>query len=160
MPMSTWNRSLRVSSGHDYLFQRSVARPLADAVDASLNLPGAGFDGGQAVGDRQAQVVVAVDAQGHSVHAGNLFLDVFQQLGKVGRDGVPHRVGDVDGGGAGPNYCFQHRKQVFRVGAGGVHRGELHIAAIALGPLHHGDGHLHDLFPVLAELVHHMDVGR
>ena len=46
---------------HDF-FQRAVAGPLADAVDRALDLAGAVFDGRQAVGHGQAQVVVAVDA--------------------------------------------------------------------------------------------------
>ena len=40
----------------------AVAGPLADAVDRAFDLPGAFLDGGQAVGDGQAEVVVAVDA--------------------------------------------------------------------------------------------------
>ena len=47
---------------HDDLFERGVAGALADAVDRALDLPGAGLDAGQAVGDGQAQVVVAVRA--------------------------------------------------------------------------------------------------
>ena len=41
----------------------AVAGPFADAVDGAFDLPGAVLDGGQAVGDGQAQVVVAVDAE-------------------------------------------------------------------------------------------------
>jgi hypothetical protein len=44
---------------HDDLFERGVAGPLADAVDRAFDLARAVFDRGQAVGDRQAQVVVA-----------------------------------------------------------------------------------------------------
>ena len=47
---------------HDHLFERAVAGPLADAIDRTLDLPGPVFDGGQTVGDRQAEVVVTVDA--------------------------------------------------------------------------------------------------
>ena len=43
--------------------QVGVAGALADAVDRALHLRGAGFDGGQRVGDRAAGVVVGVDAQ-------------------------------------------------------------------------------------------------
>ena len=70
------------------------------------------------------------------------------------RDGVAHGIGDVDGGRPGPDDLGQHLVQVLRVGAGGVHGRELDVGAVALGPLHHGHGHFHDLFPVLAELVH------
>ena len=48
--------------GHDDLFEARVARALAEAVDRDLDLAGAGLDRGQRVGRREAQVVVAVDA--------------------------------------------------------------------------------------------------
>ena len=48
--------------GHDDLFERGVAGTFADAVDRAFDLPGADLAGGQAVGHRQAEVVMAVDA--------------------------------------------------------------------------------------------------
>ena len=47
---------------HDF-FERRVARALADAVDRALDLPHAALDGGQAVGDGEPEVVVAVRAE-------------------------------------------------------------------------------------------------
>ena len=52
----------RVCEGHHDLFQRGVAGPLAEAVDGHLDLARPGGDGRQRVGDGEAQVVVAVDA--------------------------------------------------------------------------------------------------
>ena len=40
---------------------------LADPVDRALDLPRAGFDGGQRVGDRESQIVVAVDADDRAI---------------------------------------------------------------------------------------------
>ena len=68
---------------HDYLFKRGVAGALADAVDAALDLGSAGFYCGQAVGDRQAKVVVAVNAKVHAVDAAHVGLDLPEQAGKV-----------------------------------------------------------------------------
>jgi hypothetical protein len=45
---------------HHHLLERGVARALAEAVDRALDLPRAGLDGGQRVGRRHAEVVVAV----------------------------------------------------------------------------------------------------
>ena len=47
---------------HDFL-ERGVAGPLADAVDRALDLARAGADGGEAVGDRQPEIVVTVRAE-------------------------------------------------------------------------------------------------
>ena len=58
---------------------------------AALDLPGAGFDGGQAVGDGQAQVVVAVDGEGYAVDAGDIAADVPEHCLEIGGDGVAPR---------------------------------------------------------------------
>ena len=50
------------AEGHHDFFERAVAGPLAEAVDRALDLAGAVLDGRQAVGHRQAEVVVAVNA--------------------------------------------------------------------------------------------------
>ena len=47
---------------HDDFFERAVARPFADAVDRAFDLARPGFDGGEAVGHGQSEVVVAMDA--------------------------------------------------------------------------------------------------
>ena len=48
--------------GHDDLLERRVAGALAEAVDRHLDLARAGLDGGERVGRREPEVVVAVDA--------------------------------------------------------------------------------------------------
>ena len=49
---------------HHHFLQRAVAGALADAGDGALDLARAGLDRGQAVGDRQPEVVVAMRADG------------------------------------------------------------------------------------------------
>ena len=55
--------------GHDDLFQGGVACALANAVDGALDLPRARHCPGQAVGRRQAQVVLPQTAQSISALA-------------------------------------------------------------------------------------------
>ncbi len=97
---------------------------------------------------------MAVDAKGNLVHARNLLLKFTKQPREVRRDGIAHGVGDIYGGGTGSDDGLHHLEQVLRIGASSIHGGELNIAAIALGSFHHGYGQLHDLFPVLPQLVH------
>ena len=62
---AAWSMLVVIAAGsqrHDDFFERAVAGPFADAVDGAFDLAGAVLDGGQAVGDGQAEVVVAVDA--------------------------------------------------------------------------------------------------
>ena len=101
MPVSALVEVAAGAQGHDDLFQRAVAGPFADAVDRALDLPGAGLDGGQAVGHGQAQVVVAVDADHRLVDVGHALAERCDHAAHVGGRGVADRVGDVDGGGAG-----------------------------------------------------------
>ena len=143
--------------GHNDFLEGGVAGALADAVDAALDLPGAGFDGGQAVGDGQAQVVVAVDGEGYAVDAGDIPADVPEHCLEIGGDGVAHGVGDVDGAGAGLDDFLQHPVKVVGVGAGGVHRGEFHVVAVGTGAGDHIHGHGHYILAVFAQLVHLVD---
>ncbi len=48
------------SHRHDDFFKSGVARALADAIDGALNLPGAGGNGSQRVGDGHTEIVVAM----------------------------------------------------------------------------------------------------
>ena len=82
--------------GHDDLLERGVAGALAEAVDRDLDLARAGLDGGERVGRREPEVVVAVDADRR----------VARRRGRrrcptsdaeLGRDRVADGVGDVDG---------------------------------------------------------------
>ena len=60
----------RVQQHHD-LLERRVARALADAVDRALDLARAGLHAGERVGDRQPEVVVAVDREHDVAQAGH-----------------------------------------------------------------------------------------
>ncbi len=45
--------------GHDDFFEGGVAGAFADAVDGAFDLTGAALDGGEGIGDGEAEVVVA-----------------------------------------------------------------------------------------------------
>ncbi len=53
---------------HDDLLQARVAGALPDPVHRDVNLVGSRLDGREAVRRREAEVVVAVDRDGHSGH--------------------------------------------------------------------------------------------
>ena len=93
--------------------------------------------GGQGVGDRHPQVVVAVDGDHGLVDVGHALEDVADEVGELLRDGVAHGVRDVDGGGAGLDDLLQHLVDVLGLGAAGVHGAELHVGGVALGAGHH-----------------------
>ena len=92
---------------HDELFQRSVARPLADAVDGALDLAGAGPHRRQGICHGQAQVVVAVDGNDHVIDTRHVLHQVVHNMRVFVGNRVAHRIRDVDGGrprvDGGPN---------------------------------------------------------
>jgi hypothetical protein len=145
--------------GHHQLFQRRVARPLADAVDGHFHLPRPLLDGLQKVGHRDPQVVVAVDGDDGLLDVGHILADALDQLAEFFRHAVADGVGDVDGFGSRPNGCLDHLVEKLRIGTGGVHHGELHIVHEGLGVGHHLLGNLQHFGAGLAQLVLEVNVG-
>ena len=115
---------------HDDLFERGVAGALADAVDRALDLPGAGLAGGQAVGDGQAQVVVAVDADDGLADVRHALAEGADDAGVLGGRGVADGVGDVDRGRAGLDGGLDDLAEEVDLGARGVLGAELDVAAV------------------------------
>ena len=79
-------------------------------------------------------------------------LDVLLQMtndaGIVRRNGVAHRVGNVDGGGSGVDGRCDHFGEEIEFGTGGIFGRKLHIVAVAFGSLHFGNRATNDLvFP-------------
>ena len=107
---------------HHHFLERAVAGTLADAVDGAFDLPCAGDDGGQAVGDRHAQIIVTVHGEPDFVDAAHVLAQVAEQLGELIGHGVADRVRDVDRAGAGLDRGFDHLGQELQLGARGVLR--------------------------------------
>ncbi len=143
---------------HHDLFERGVARALADTVDADLDLPRPGLHRRQAVRHGEAQVVVAVHREASLIDVRHVLLDGAQRLRELVGDRVADGVRDVYGRGAGVDHFCQHAVDVLRLGASGVHRRELHVLAVALRARHHFPRHLQDSLLVLLQLVHDVDV--
>jgi hypothetical protein len=139
---------------HDDLLHGGVAGPLPDAVDRALHLPGAGLDGGQRVGDGQAQVVVAVGAD--HVVAGDPFPDRPDALRPLARHGEADRVGDVEGAGTTVDGGLEDVAHEVEVGPGGVLGAELDVVGVLPGTRHRRDGLGPHLLGAHAQLVLHV----
>ena len=127
MPVSSSKRSSAGLERHDHLFQRGVARPLADAVDRDLDLSRAVAHAGQRVGRGHAQVVVAVHRDDGPVDVGHVLDDAPDQGAELVRRGVAGGVGDVDHRRAGGDDGLQHPVEVLRIGATGILGVVLHV---------------------------------
>ncbi len=119
--------------GHDDLFEGGVSGPLADAVDRAFDLPGAGLDGGQTVGDGQAQVVVAVGADDGSADVRDSLAERPDHGCVLGGRGVADGVGDVHRRGAGLDGRLDDLAEEFDLGPSGVLGAELDVVAVAFG---------------------------
>ena len=148
--------------GHDDLLERRVAGALAEAVDRDLDLARAGLDGGERVGRREPEVVVAVDAD-RRVRADEVD-DPPDERAELGRDRVADGVRDVDRRGAGLDDRLVDLEQEVGVGARGVlgartrsrRRGPSCLAAVADPADRLGER----LVAVDPELVLEVDVAR
>ena len=143
---------------HDFL-ERGVACALADAVDAGLDLPRASAYGRQRVRDGEAEVVVAVDARSRALWMFGTCSRMSRMYSlELLRDSVADGVRDVHRRRAGINALLQHPVDELAVGARGIHRAELDVAAVAGSARDHRPGHLEHRLLVLRELVHDVDV--
>ena len=146
---------------HHDLLERRVAGTLAEAVDRDLDLAGAGLHGGERVGRRQTQVVVAVDADRRLVP--DEIDDALGERRELARDRVADGVRDVDRRCAGLDDGLVDLHEEVGVGARGVLGTELDlgVAAELLAPVAdpaHGLGQRG--LAIDPELVLQMDVAR
>jgi hypothetical protein len=144
---------------HDDLFQAGVARPLADAVDGAFHLPGPASDGRERVGDGQPQVVMAVDRDDGLADVRHPVLQGRHHMAVLGGDGITHRIGHVDRGGATLDGRLDHAAEVVQVGTGCVLGRKFHVVAEAPGILDRFYRRRQGLFPALTKQVLEMDVG-
>ncbi len=110
----------RLDRHHD-LFQRRVARPLAKPIDGAFDLACARLHAGEAVGDGQPQIVMAVGGKDHPLCAGHALAQHGDDVYEFIRHRVAHRVGDVDGGRAGLDRGLHDAAQIVGFGPRRVH---------------------------------------
>ena len=130
MPVVNGRRSDADPRRHDDFLERRVAGALADAVDRALDLPRAAGERGQRVGDREAEIVVAVRAQRHLVRR--------SARGRSGREEradfvgrrVADGVGQVDRLAPGRDHRLDDAAQEVRIAARRVLRRKLHVVGV------------------------------
>ena len=92
---------------HDDLLEGGVAGALAEAVDGALDLACAVLHCGQGVGNRQAEVVVAMDREDRPIGVGDALDQLVDQVAELGRYAVPDRIRNVDRGRAGIDHRLE-----------------------------------------------------
>ncbi len=141
--------------GHDDLLQGRVSGPLSQAVDGALHLPGAVLDGGERVGDGEAQVVVVVDRDDGPV------ADEGFEFGDAGSDFIGQKdadgVGDIDRSGSRVDRGVDDLFHKAHLAASGVFEAELHVVDEGPGILHRLHGPFDHLLGFHPQLVLHMD---
>ena len=145
-------RGARLQRHHHFL-QRTVAGALADPVDGALDLPCARDHRGEAVGDRHAEVVVAVDREPHPLDAAYVLAQVAKQLRELIRYGVADGIRNIHRGGPGGDRHLDHLSEELQLGARGVFGGELHVRAQLARPGNAGGAQTQDLLLRHVELV-------
>src|SRR6266705_730047 len=146
--------------GHHNLFQRSVSRALANAVDGAFDLPRSGFNSCEAIRYGQAEIVVTVHAD-RDVFAisGDSLSQGPDELRKFTRESVSDSIRHVENRGA----CFkgdaENFAQIVYVAAGCVFGGKLDFVSELSRQAHGLAGHLDYFGARLFQLVLQMNVG-
>ena len=146
----------RLQRHHD-LLERRVAGPLADAVDGAFDLPGARLDARDGVGHREAEVVVAMDREDRLVAARHALAHGPEHGRVFGGRRIAHRVGQVDGGGAGLDRRLDAAAEIVERRAGRVHGRPFDVVDEAAGLGHGAGDDVEHLVLRLAHLVREMD---
>src|SRR5262245_27623910 len=81
---------------HNDLFKGGVTSTFTNAVDGALDLSGASFDGCQTVCYRQAQIVVAVNADDDITVSDDPVFYHLDQMGHLSWRGIADRIRDVE----------------------------------------------------------------
>ena len=81
--------------GHHHFLERRVTGALADAVDGALDLANSSVHGGQRIGDRKAQIVMAVRAVDDVVWRADFRTDCAEKMGNLVGRRIPHNSGQV-----------------------------------------------------------------
>ena len=119
---------------HHDLFQRAVARPLADAVDRAFDLPRPVFDAARLLATArprslwQCVLITALSMFGTRFFSMAIDAAVFL------RRGVADGVGNVDGRRPGFDRRFDDLAEKIALGAGGVFGRKLDVVAVAARP--------------------------
>jgi len=145
---------------HDDFLHGRVARPLADAVDRAFDLARARADGGQRVGHRQPQIVVAVDGENRPVDVFDVGEKIGDEVAEFLGDGIADRVRNIDGDRARIDDGRDHLHEIVAVRSRGVHRRELYVVGVGFCQPDGRDRFVEHLRPALLELVFQVDVRR
>ena len=157
--MSIGTRSGAHLADHHDLLERRVAGALADAVDRALDLPHAGRNRGERVGDRQAEVVMAMGAENHAIRVRHAADDVAEELADFVGNRVADRVRQIDGRGAGVDHRLDDAAQEIAVAPRRVFRRELDVRRVRPRLLHGRDGRLEAGLARHAQFVGEMKIG-
>ncbi len=126
-------------SNHD-LFQRSISRALADAVDGALNLPHPGANCRQRVRHCQTQVVVAMRAQRDAVWIAQVFAHSREHRAILFRHRISHGIRQIQYRCAGIHRYAAYLAQEIDIRPSGIFGGELHLSHVLPAvPDHGGD---------------------
>ena len=120
IPVHCGIKSLRTLSAMT-ISSKQHYRPFAKAVNA-FNLPSACLHTGQAIGNRQPQIIVAMSRQNRLVHIRHALAQHGYGFGIFLRHGVAHRVGNINRGRTGLHRRFDNCTQKIAVGAGCIFR--------------------------------------
>ena len=115
------------SQDHDDLLQRSVAGPLAQAIDRALHLAGTVFDSRQRIGNGQTQIVMTMHREDGLIGIGNSFNQLTDAGAELVRRHISHGVWDIDHSSPRCDGGFDNTAEKVHLGTAGILGRKLHL---------------------------------
>ena len=119
--------------GHHDLLERTIAGPLAQAINGTLDLAGTGANGRKRIGNGQAQIVVAVNGNDGIGYIGDIGYQIGNNPVEVLRSGVANRIGNIDGRCTSGYDGLDDLTKELGLSARSILRGKLHVVNNAPG---------------------------
>ena len=123
-------------NGHNDLFERGIARALAQAVDGALDLRGAVLNSVKGKSGGHAQIIMRMHGDGNVLDAVNTLAQVLDARAKIPGHVISRGIGNVDDGRACLHRCLDDTDKELLIGATGVLGIELDIVHKVTGVLH------------------------
>ena len=134
---------------HDQFFQCGIAGPFPNSIDGAMDLVGALQDGGQGVGHRQAQVIVAMDAENRLIEGGYFLAQLLEKMTHLQGCGIAHGIGQIDRCRSCCHNSAHQLNHLLRIGTESIYQREFHIVGVA--PCHFDGGN--SQFPSLLDVL-------
>ena len=142
---------------HHHFFERSIAGALAESVDSAFDLARAIGDGSQRIGDRKAEIVMAMHRPHRLIGIRNALAQIADQAAELLRHRVADGIRHVDGRRPRFDHLFEDAAQKIEIRTAGVFGRKLDIVGVFARPFDRAHSLVDHLRRLHAQFLFHVD---